>query len=149
MNQCVCQSGKDEKSCCLPYLSEEAFAPTPEALMRSRYTAFAQANIDYIIKTAWAVEDNEAERRAIKAWMEKVEWLSLTVVQSYQDERQGQVEFIAKYKESGQEKLMHELSHFILEGDRWYYTNGVKPKVGRNDQCPCGSGKKFKKCCGP
>lgn len=23
-----------------------------------------------------------------------------------------------------------------------------QPKVGRNDPCPCGSGKKFKKCCG-
>jgi hypothetical protein len=35
---------------------------------------------------------------------------------------------------------------FHLGGRRAVMRGG--PKIGRNDPCPCGSGKKFKKCCG-
>ena len=53
----------------------------------------------------------------------------------------------------------HELAEFRKSGDTWYFFDGKMvgpgqftretPKVGRNDPCPCGSGRKFKKCCGP
>ena len=41
-----------------------------------------------------------------------------------------------------------ERSRFLKENGQWYYIDGTRPQFGRNDPCPCGSGKKFKKCCG-
>lgn len=34
--------------------------------------------------------------------------------------------------------------------DKYHYGRTIRkgPKIGRNDPCPCGSGKKYKKCCG-
>jgi len=72
---------------------------------------------------------------------------------------EGFVEFRAVFSEAGGEDMAHtERSRFVKEGDRWYYVDGLLPtpvtyrreeeKVGRNDLCPCGSGKKYKKCCG-
>ncbi len=68
------------------------------------------------------------------------------------------VEFIATFKEKGVTRRHHERSSFLREGDNWYFVDGDMvlpqtqvnegPKVGRNEPCSCGSGKKFKKCCG-
>jgi SEC-C motif-containing protein len=74
------------------------------------------------------------------------------------DDNDGLVEFIASYRENGVVRSHHEISRFKREAGRWYYVDGdapkvetyvkEQPKVGRNDPCPCGSGKKYKKCCG-
>jgi len=63
---------------------------------------------------------------------------------------EGYVEFAARFQEQGSEavQLVHERSRFLRVNERWYYIDGVKPQSGRNDSCPCGSGKKYKKCCG-
>jgi SEC-C motif-containing protein len=68
------------------------------------------------------------------------------------------VEFIARYVEKGQTVNHHEIAQFRREEGFWYFYDGQAPKprtikretpkVGRNAPCPCGSGKKFKKCCG-
>jgi SEC-C motif-containing protein len=67
------------------------------------------------------------------------------------------VEFVARYKFRGKAFAHHELASFRIHEGRWMYVDGImnpRPpqrtadKVGRNDPCPCGSGKKFKKCCG-
>ena len=73
-------------------------------------------------------------------------------------DEQGEVQFKARYRRDGKETVHHEISLFTYSktGKRWYYSDGkeiVEPlraenKAGRNDPCPCGSGKKFKKCCG-
>jgi len=49
--------------------------------------------------------------------------------------------------------IQHELDHFdgklILDYDiKAIPVKRDRKKVGRNDPCPCGSGKKYKKCCG-
>ena len=72
------------------------------------------------------------------------------------DDAEGDVEFIARYREKQTRREHHERGHFKREQGRWYFTDGsiVKPKpvisskVGRNSPCPCGSGLKYKKCCG-
>jgi len=98
-----------------------------------------------------------------------VEWLKLEVLGSkkggLQDD-EGEVTFIAFYEEEGEEHSIRESSKFLKENGRWTYSEKQStihkkvhnepqqpvvrdsPKVGRNDPCPCGSGKKFKKCCG-
>ncbi|MES9980019.1 MAG: YchJ family metal-binding protein, partial [Candidatus Thiodiazotropha sp. 6PLUC5] len=89
------------------------------------------------------------------------EWLKLEVVETDKgtaDDEEGSVEFIATYKERGTIRPHHEISHFTRVDGKWYFVDGElvspktevrkQPKVGRNEPCPCGSGKKFKKCCG-
>lgn len=66
--------------------------------------------------------------------------------------------FCAQYKADGKTHDHWEQSFFEKEGGEWRFLDakGVQvgtyrrqsPKVGRNDPCPCGSGQKFKKCCG-
>ena len=50
-NPCPCGSNKPFAQCCEPYLQGKAIAPTPEALMRSRYSAYAMHQFDYIENT--------------------------------------------------------------------------------------------------
>ncbi|EAX7120348.1 hypothetical protein AIW16_22500, partial [Salmonella enterica] len=63
-------------------------------------------------------------------------------------ENTGYVSFIARFSEQGKTGAIIERSRFIKENGQWYYIDGTRPQLGRNDPCPCGSGKKFKKCCG-
>ena len=101
--------------------------------------------------------DIEATRR----WASGAQWLGLQVMAApteENDENEARVEFIATYKEGGIVKPHHEISRFSKLDDDWFYVDGElvtpqtatreHPKVGRNEPCPCGSGKKYKKCCG-
>jgi len=154
MNPCPCCSGEEYDNCCGPYLSGKQDAPTAEALMRSRYTAHTKADIDYIVAT-WdpniAKSLNAAET---KAWAERCEWLGLQITdkdKGMESDNSGIVEFIATYKFEGKEQQIHERSQFIKDHDRWLYVKGIPIKnkqQGRNDPCLCGSGKKYKRCCG-
>ncbi len=129
--------------------------------MRSRYTAFAKADVPYIVETHWPAKRNEISEPDIRQWAEKSEWLELKIVKTHQGQAtdaEGKVEFIARYRQQGVDVDHHEVAEFRREKGRWYFTDGkiVGPeplkregeKVGRNDNCPCGSGKKYKKCCG-
>ncbi|WP_414830686.1 YchJ family metal-binding protein [Alteromonas sp. H39] len=77
-------------------------------------------------------------------------WFALQIIPQH---RQDCVEFKAYYFYKGRPHLLHETSFFIKESGRWVYTTGNlhndygKVTIGRNDTCPCHSGKKFKQCC--
>ena len=47
--------------------------------------------------------------------------------------------------------VQHEIDHLngmrILDRALELTIKRTEPKIGRNDKCPCGSGKKYKKCC--
>jgi SEC-C motif-containing protein len=155
--KCPCDSEKLYADCCGPFVEGKALAPSPEALMRSRYTAYSQANIDYISKTMKGPAAKYFNAEEAEHWAKTVVWKGLKVIDSKVDQLQGWVEFIATYSEENNDTEMHELSEFHFENGQWYYVNGkIKlpnshPRfhsVGRNDPCPCGSDKKFKKCCG-
>ena len=102
------------------------------------------------------------DRNATAKWASESEWKQLDILATEggeADDEEGFVEFRAVFSEAGGEDMAHtERSRFVKEGDRWYYVDGLLPtpvtyrreeeKVGRNDPCPCGSGKKYKKCCG-
>ncbi len=161
MTQCPCGSKKSYDNCCGPFLAGSATPKTPEELMRSRYTAFTKADIDYVAKTMKGQAAKDFDRPDTKRWMEQSQWLSLEILDSGVDKKNpsiGFVDFIAKYIEGKKARTMHEISQFHLENGRWYYIDGkfvgdkietqTSNKIGRNDPCPCGSGKKFKKCCG-
>jgi SEC-C motif-containing protein len=160
MSQCPCGSGKSFSACCEPYLTGAADAPTAEALMRSRYTAYTLNKTAYIESSHDPETRDSLDLEATGRWAGESEWLGLKILRTEaggkKDDR-GIVEFEARYRQNGEEVLHHEESIFIRRGGTWFFYDGHKPsltvvreepKVGRNDPCPCGSGKKYKKCCG-
>ncbi|WP_207478904.1 YchJ family protein [Arenibaculum pallidiluteum] len=159
MSSCPCASGKEFGACCGPFLSGEAVPPNPEALMRSRYSAFAVGNIDYLESTLLPGTGEDFDRAQVTDWARNSEWTGLEIRATEgggPDDDAGMVEFVARFRTGGKDYVHHETSRFARQDGRWWYVEGsmgprqrvVGPKVGRNDPCPCGSGKKHKKCCG-
>lgn len=129
--------------------------------MRSRYSAYVKHAYDHLGRTLAAKERNDYSPEQAKQWAESSEWLGLTILRTEQggpDDEIGLVEFSAKFKTEGKEHEHLEAGLFAREEGKWVYAGQAlqkgqtvryeKPKVGRNDPCPCGSGKKYKKCCG-
>ncbi|EKJ4672938.1 SEC-C domain-containing protein, partial [Escherichia coli] len=89
-------------------------------------------------------------RAELIAGFAHTEWLGLTVFEHcWQDvDNIGFVSFVARFTEGSKTGAIIERSRFLKENGQWYYIDGTRPQFGRNDPCPCGSGKKFKKCCG-
>ena len=146
---------------CRPFIEGKALPKTAAELMASRYVAYATEAIDYLLDTHDPKTRGDADRKATAEWARRAEWRSLTLLGGEKggpEDDEGTVEFVARYAMGGVEHTHHELSEFRRIDGRWYFVNGEKvaqepvrraaPKVGRNDPCPCGSGKKFKKCCG-
>ena len=160
MKDCPCGSGRSYPDCCLPYISGQASAPTAEALMRSRYSAYVEHEIDYIINTCADKGENNIDRKSTSDWSEKSTWLGLTIVSTEKGgalDTEGTVEFKAEYKRDNLIEIHHEIAQFKKTNGAWLYDEGHLvphtiirdgPKIGRNDSCPCGSGKKYKHCCG-
>ncbi len=159
MNSCPCGSGVVYAECCEPVISALRPATTAEQLMRARYSAYVKVAADFIFESTHPDHRRGYDHAGTKAWAERSQWLGLEILGTNKggpDDTFGEVEFIARFREQGALRSHHERGQFKREGDRWYFTEGimVKPqpmvanKTGRNDPCPCGSGLKFKKCCG-
>jgi len=160
MATCPCGSGASYESCCGPYISGKAKAPTAEALMRSRYSAYVMHAIGYIVDTCVDKGGDSINVEETKRWSEDSEWKGLKILRVEKggvSDSEGVVEFIASYVMDGRLENHHEISAFKKADGAWLFENGqtitetitrVAPKVGRNDPCPCGSGKKYKQCCG-
>lgn len=131
--------------------------------MRSRYAAYVVKNIDYIDVTQIDVPGEKFDKEEAKKWADSSEWMGLEIKKTTKGQsadNTGTVEFVAHYKDkaSGTELRHHETSLFSRVNGDWKFKEGqihgaqpmkrLEPKIGRNDPCSCGSGKKFKKCCG-
>lgn len=165
LKDCPCQSQLAFAQCCGRFIKSSQnggtlFPPTAEALMRSRYTAYVLHDEMYLLQT-WHMSSRPGNIDF--SGVDSVTWTGLQIVNTegggLTDDK-AMVEFIADYEVSGVRKQMHERSRFVREDGRWYYLDGkvmrnlgnaadgkVK-KTGRNEPCPCGSGKKYKRCCG-
>ena len=144
---CPCGSGAVFGDCCQPLLAGNKLAATAQALMRSRYSAYVLENADYIL-TSWHASTRPKQLNLANSTNV---WQGLTMLQSKEGEHKATVEFIARYVQNGVAGEVHENSRFVKEQGRWFYVDGdlkSQAKVGRNDPCPCGSGKKYKRCCG-
>lgn len=145
---CPCQSGLTYQDCCAPLHEQTTTAQTAEQLMRSRYAAYVMAKIDYLIETMHPSQRHPDDRAQLQRSIETTQWLGLQIRSHQQQQDQAEVEFIAFYQDNPIGQL-HERSYFVRENDRWFYIDGVflpPVKLGRNDPCFCGSGKKFKRC---
>ena len=170
MKDCPCGFNFPYTDCCGPLIRGTSFADTAEDLMRSRYTAFAQKNWEYLVLTSHPEEKKEMARLESSLVDQGAEWKRLEIVGTRQggiEDNEGQVDFIANYIKDGTPQTLGESSRFYKINGRWVYSRKdstlspvptasvIKPKtfireeakVGRNDPCPCGSGKKYKKCC--
>ena len=143
---CPCGSGKTYLLCCGPLHTGQQKAQSPEQLMRSRYSAFARGEAEYLLKTSVDRDHAPDELEQLKAAMGQVEWIKLEVLDAYDDI----VEFKAYFRDESALSLLHEKSRFVFEEEAWFYDEGTlfNTKIERNAPCPCGSGKKYKKCCG-
>ena len=136
--------------------------------MRSRYTAYTRGDIAYIERTHAPETRAAFDPTAARDWAAQSDWLGLEIVSTEAggvDDDSGVVAFAATYRQAGQTIVHREVSRFRKTASgAWLFVDGrapaspdidalpnalrATPKVGRNDPCPCGSGKKFKQCCG-
>jgi SEC-C motif-containing protein len=141
--------------------------------MRSRYTAYTLVDVDYIKKTLAPESRSDFDPKTTKDWAQNAKWKGLKInstAKGTASDTKGTVEFTATYEQDGEGFDHHEVSEFrkddkgqwlFVDGDAHTHKEGEthhhhkpqtvqreSPKVGRNDPCPCGSGKKYKKCHG-
>lgn len=153
---CLCGSGLAHSACCGLYLSGRERPTTAEQLMRSRFTAYAKRDVDYLL-ASWDAGKRPAN---IDFSKETAQWQKLEILNCKKGgvkDNKGIVEFKAFYNQDGEDCFMHEISRFIKTDQCWLYLDGVikaagkvqsTSSAGRNAPCDCGSGKKFKRCCG-
>ncbi len=161
VEKCPCNSGKTYDECCRPILEGEVKAATAEALMRARYSAYVTEHIQFLKDSAVQEIQEDFNDETTLSWSRAVTWHGLEIIRTEEggpDDTTGVVEFRAVYTANEEFCNHHEVATFVKEYDGWKFQDGVlvrdkpitrdEPKVGRNDPCPCGSGKKYKKCCG-
>jgi len=126
-------------------------------MLEARYKAFTKADVDFIVESCHPDVRDKQDREEIEAWARNSKWLGLDIEEATEEGDTGFVTFTCRYEDRGREVVHKEIAEFRKHEDKWYYYNSrtpsstvrrEEPKVGRNDPCPCGSGKKYKKCCG-
>lgn len=160
-DQCPCKSGKTFGECCGPVISGAAKAETAEALMRARYSSYVTGDIEFLRASATKDVQDEFDEESSRAWSKTAKWHGLEILSTEKGQPgddEGVVEFRALYSARGEFCNHHEVSRFARDEEGWKFVDGElvgekpivreEPKIGRNDPCPCGSGKKYKKCCG-
>ena len=158
LKPCPCGSGINFESCCQPHILGLEQPLTAEKLLRSRYTAFVAGETDYIMSTHHPEKIKEFDKQGIIDWAKNSVWNGLEVIsteQGSETDDEGIVEFKANYIQAGATYNHHEKSLFKKADGKWYFYDvqknqpiRIENKIGRNDPCSCGSGKKLKKCCG-
>lgn len=160
MAHCHCGNESSFKDCCEKFITGKETPKTAESLMRARYSAYATGKVEFVGETHTA-DGEKFDLEEARRWSKESSWQGLEILNTKdggEKDDHGIVEFVANYKgKDGTAHHHHEVSEFVKVDGKWLYKTGsivgggtIKregPKVGRNDPCPCGSGKKFKKCC--
>ena len=149
LSSCPCGVG-EYATCCQPLHLGQKRAETAEQLMRSRYSAFAKQEIQYIVQTTAIGQQQALEVNAIADWSKANQWLKLEIVQAQEKlaKLHAQVEFKAHYHDGQQAQIHHEVSHFVKHDGAWYFLDPTTDQnITMKQACICGSNKKFKQCC--
>lgn len=156
---CPCGSGAAFNQCCEPVINGTRESETAEELMRARYSAFVTGAIDFIVSSTHSRTRKDVDRSFIREWSENSTWRGLQILETKEiNENKAYVSFDAQYTQHGKDENHREKSLFEREQGQWRFVTGDElknptvryetPRPGRNDPCPCGSGKKYKKCHG-
>jgi SEC-C motif domain protein len=132
---CPCGSAIPTPQCCELYISGSASAPTAEALMRSRYTAYSQGNVNYLVATLHPKSCRPDDRPTLLRSVQAMRWVGLRIIKTQRGQVQdkgGIVEFVALYQPIEKSNLqnmgvthqLHERSRFVKEGEQWFYVDG-------------------------
>ncbi len=129
--------------------------------MRSRYSAYAKGEIEYLRESLHPDQRGDYDPKSTRQWAEAAQWQKFEIIHTEAggpEDEEGRIEFIATFLQEGVRKEHHELAAFRKVEGKWFFESGEvagpkpvvreAPKIGRNEPCPCGSGKKYKKCCG-
>ncbi|MFC6380263.1 YchJ family protein [Psychrobacter glacincola] len=132
-------------------------ADSAERLMRSRYSAFVLVKPEYIVQTTLPAQQKLLDIQAIESWAKETDWAGLEIVAHTPKlgKRHAQVEFKAYFNIPDGLQAHHELSAFVQmkskanNDARWYFLDStVEMNISQKQPCICGSGEKFKRCCG-
>ena len=161
MEHCPCGTGRPFADCCGPVISGARLAETAEQLMRSRYAAYVKKEMAWLRESLLPAKRADFDEAASRAWADEAEWHGIEVLSAGHGgpaDATGTVEFVASFTVKGARQEHRERAQFRKESGAWYFVEGKAmpprpvtrsgPRAGRNDPCPCGSGKKYKKCCG-
>lgn len=169
---CYCGSAQSFAFCCLPFIEGKQTPTTAEQLMRSRYSAYCVAHVDYIHGSYHPSKQAENPPVDIAAFAKSANFIALTILPTpvlpqttaLGNPEQGletssglvdgcinYVHFIARFIQHDKLQQLEEISRFVWQQQQWWYVDGQllpQPvcKINRNDSCPCGSGKKYKLC---
>ncbi|WP_282073952.1 YchJ family protein [Polaribacter atrinae] len=120
--KCPCNPSKLYNDCCKKAHQNILSVTTPEQLMRSRYSAFVMADIDYLQKSHHSsTKPSSAEKREILDWTKSVEWVKLDVLKS----TENTVEFKAYFSKNGSLNVIFEKSLFVKENNHWVYKDTI------------------------
>jgi SEC-C motif-containing protein len=126
---CPCGSKQDYTECCGAIISRKREAETCLELMKSRYSAYTKADINYLMLSHHSkTRPAQKEGKGIKLWAESVRWMQLIIVNTWNgtaNDDEGYVEFKALYFENGQIQQIHEKSLFTRENGKWVYVSGA------------------------
>ena len=156
---CPCGSGASFATCCEPIITGARESETAEELMRARYSAFVTGAIDFIVASTHSRTRKEIDLAFIRDWSQNSVWRGLQILETKViNDDKAYVSFEAQFTKNGQDQNHREKSLFEREDGHWRFLTGDElknptvryetPRPGRNDPCPCGSGKKYKKCHG-
>ncbi|OOF57449.1 YchJ family protein [Rodentibacter myodis] len=146
---CPCQSAKNYEDCCGVFHLHQALPDTAEQLMRSRYSAYALKKMPYIVETTVPNQQALLDVPLLQEWAETTHWLGLQILNTETlSKTQSAVEFNALFQGEEGVQSHQERSIFVKINGRWYFIDPTVPLPTMKQPCLCGSGKKFKHCCG-
>ena len=120
-NKCFCDTGLLFKDCCGLYLEGNQKAPSALALMRSRYSAYATQNADYLLETTYIAERKYYSKSEILKWATSNRWQKLEILSF----TESTVEFKAYFLNAENKPQTHyEFSTFKFENGAWFYVDG-------------------------
>ncbi|MCF2443742.1 YchJ family protein [Dyadobacter sp. CY345] len=122
MKTCFCGSDQPYSRCCGPIIKGTANAASAEKLMRSRYSAYVMAEVDYLFDTTHVSKRAALSKKDIRQWAKSNNWQKLEIIAA----DTFTVEFNAYFKDkSGKQQIHHEKSTFAFENGSWYYLDGI------------------------
>jgi len=127
VNPCPCLSGKEYDACCGAIISGGQTAPTAEALMRSRYSAFVKSEINFLKDSLHPDSRADFDPVSTKDWADNSEWLGLKILNTSgggENDQEGTVEFLTLFRIENVAYQHHELGEFKRLNGIWYYVDG-------------------------
>jgi len=118
---CFCDTGLFFDDCCGLYLWNDKKAVSALALMRSRYSAYATQNADYLLETTHISERKYYSKSEILKWATTNKWQKLEILSF----TENTVEFKAYFLNAENvPQTHHEFSTFKRENGTWFYVDG-------------------------